>query len=112
MLGIHGYETFGSVEELVGSQERNYIFQSRFCFKGDSFISMSVGTDTGDKGQFTRPVHCKYITRKWTKYLGYTHPVHPRYFVHFLVMYLQCTGLVNWPLSPVRWSLGEPIGLR
>ena len=29
--------------------------------------------DTGDKGQFTRLVHCKYITRKWTKYLGYTH---------------------------------------
>jgi len=34
--------------------------------------------------------------------LGWTRWVYPRYFVHFLVMYLQCTGLVNEPLSPVR----------
>ena len=34
-------------------------------------------------------------------YLGWTRWVYPRYFVHFLVMYLQCTGLVNEPLSPV-----------
>jgi len=34
-------------------------------------------------------------------YLGWTGWVYPRYFVHFLVMYLQCTGLVNEPLSPV-----------
>ena len=35
-------------------------------------------------------------------YLGWTGWVYPRYFVHFLVMYLQCTGLVNEPLSPVQ----------
>jgi len=34
-------------------------------------------------------------------YLGWTGWVHPRYFVHFLVMYLRCTGPVHWPLPPV-----------
>ena len=49
-------------------------------------------TITGDKGSFTRLVHCKYITRKWTKYLGYTHPVHPRYIQNF-----PCQCSCNFP---------------
>jgi len=48
--------------------------------------------DTGDKGQFTRPVHCKYITRKWTMYLGYTHLVHPKYIQNF-----PCQCSCNFP---------------
>jgi len=39
---IHRYELLHCVEELAGARERNFIFQSRFCFMGDSFISMSV----------------------------------------------------------------------
>jgi len=43
-------------------------------------------------------------------YLGWTRWVYPRYFVHFLVMYLQCTGLVNEPLSPVSTTVHEVTG--
>src|ERR1700742_2748534 len=38
---------------------------------------------TGGKDQCTELVHCKYIARKWIKYQGCTHPVHPRYIQNF-----------------------------
>ena len=40
--------------------------------------TLSRQTLTGGKGQCTRPVHRKYITRKWTKYQACTHLVHPK----------------------------------
>jgi len=48
--------------------------------------------DTGDKGSFTRPVHCEYITRKWTKYLGYTSPEHPENYNADRLLALIATG--------------------
>ena len=73
-------------------------------YKGDGFgpvvsivfsrYSSAIPALTGDKGQFTRPVHCKYITRKWTKYLGYTHLVHSQVHSEFsLPVFLQ----FPWP---------------
>ena len=45
MTRIYGYELLREIEELAGAQERNYLFHGHFCFMGDSFVSMSVGTD-------------------------------------------------------------------
>jgi len=42
-------------------------------------------------------------------YLGWTGWVYPRYFVHFLVMYLQCTSLVNWPFPPVSTLIKQEV---
>ena len=50
------------------------------------------GSYTGGKDQFTRLVHHKYITRKWTKYLGCTHLVHPKYIQNF-----PCQFSCNFP---------------
>ena len=59
---------------------------------------------TGGKDQFSRPVHHKYIARKWTKYHACTHPAHPRYIQNFPC---QCScnlsGLGN--VTVVAWNL-------
>ena len=38
---------------------------------------------TGGKGWCPGPVHCKYITRKWTKYQANTHPKYPKFIQNF-----------------------------
>ena len=38
-------------------------------------------------------------------YLRCTEQVNAGYIVHFLVMYLRCTGSVHHPLPPVSYSL-------
>ena len=49
-------------------------------------------TYTGGKGQCSRPVHHKYIARKWTKYHAYTCPAHHKYIQNF-----PCQCSCNFP---------------
>ena len=53
---------------------------------------------TGGKGQCTELVHCKYIARKWTKYLGCTQLVHPEYIQNFPA---------SFPAISLAWETAE-----
>ena len=52
--------------------------------KNISFAApLKIYVDTGGKGQCSKPVHHKYIARKWTKYHACTCPAHHKYIQNF-----------------------------
>ena len=74
--------TTNRIEEVI--MDNNCIFSGKWEAMHDWIDRRSEEhLLTGGKGWCPGPVHCKYITRKWTKYQANTHPAYPKFIQNF-----------------------------